>query len=63
MAPETVVARVWADMKKGRPMLMLPAMVSVSKVFRGVLPIRAWDFVAGRVFRVYNSMDDFTGRP
>jgi all-trans-retinol dehydrogenase (NAD+) len=63
MAPETVVARVWAAMKKGRPMLMLPAMVSVSKVFRGVLPIRAWDFVAGRVFRVYNSMDDFTGRP
>jgi all-trans-retinol dehydrogenase (NAD+) len=63
MAPDAVVARVWAGMKKGRPMLMLPAMVSVSKVVRGVLPVRAWDIVAGRVFRVYDSMDDFTGRP
>jgi all-trans-retinol dehydrogenase (NAD+) len=63
MSPEAVVARVWTAMERGRPMLMLPAMVSVSKVFRGVLPVRVWDFVAGRVFRVYNSMDHFTGRP
>jgi all-trans-retinol dehydrogenase (NAD+) len=63
MSPERVVARVWEAMKKGTPMLMLPAMVPVSKFVRGVLPVRAWDFVAGRVFRVYNSMDEFTGRP
>jgi all-trans-retinol dehydrogenase (NAD+) len=63
MSPETVVSRVWAGMKRGTPMLMLPAMVPVSKLFRGVLPVRAWDFVAGKVFRVYNSMDEFTGRP
>ena len=30
---------------------------------RGALPSRAWDVVAGNVFRVYNSMDHFTGRP
>jgi hypothetical protein len=29
---------------------------------KGILPIRAWDFVGGRVFRIYNSMDAFTGR-
>ncbi|MCU1425415.1 MAG: putative short chain dehydrogenase [Microbacteriaceae bacterium] len=63
MSPEAVVSRVWAAMRKGRPMLMLPAMVPVSKLFRGVLPVRAWDFVAGTVFRVYNSMDEFSGRP
>ncbi|MGV8884916.1 MAG: SDR family oxidoreductase [Microbacteriaceae bacterium] len=63
MSPDAVVARVWAAMKRGQPMLMLPAMVRVSKFARGILPLRAWDFVAGKVFRVYNSMDEFTGRP
>lgn len=63
MKPEVVVARVWRAMKRGTPQLMMPAMVPVSKVFRGILPLRAWDFLAGRVFRVYSSMDEFTGRP
>ena len=63
MKPDAVVARVWAAMKRGTPMLMLPAMVPVSKFARGILPLRAWDFLAGRVFRVYSSMDEFTGRP
>jgi NAD(P)-dependent dehydrogenase (short-subunit alcohol dehydrogenase family) len=62
MKPEVVVAKVWRAMRVGKPMVMLPAMVHVSKLFRGVLPITAWDFVAGSIFRVYNSMDDFTGR-
>jgi all-trans-retinol dehydrogenase (NAD+) len=62
MSPDVVVARVWKAMKKGTPVLMLPFMVRVSKVFRGILPLGAWDFLAGRVFRVYNAMDAFTGR-
>ncbi len=62
MSPDAVVAKVWRAMKRGKPMLMLPAMVHVSKFFRGVLPVRAWDFLGGRVFRVYSSMDEFTGR-
>jgi NAD(P)-dependent dehydrogenase (short-subunit alcohol dehydrogenase family) len=62
MAPETVVARVWKAMLRGRPLLMMPAMVHVGKVTKGILPLRAWDFVAGRIFRTYNSMDEFTGR-
>jgi hypothetical protein len=37
-------------------------MVHAGKVAKGLLPIRAWDVVAGRVFRIYNSMDEFTGR-
>jgi all-trans-retinol dehydrogenase (NAD+) len=62
MDPDVVVDRVWKAMKAGQPMLMLPFMVRVSKLFRGVLPLRAWDYLAGRVFRVYNAMDAFTGR-
>lgn len=63
MKPETVVARVWKGMQRGEPFVMMPAMVNVSKVVKGILPVGAWDFVAGTIFRVYNSMDNFTGRP
>ena len=63
MKPDYVVGSVWKAMKRGTPFVMMPAMVHVSKVFKGILPVRAWDFVAGKIFRVYNSMDDFTGRP
>jgi all-trans-retinol dehydrogenase (NAD+) len=63
MKPEAVVARVWKGMTRGEPFVMMPAMVSVSKVVKGILPVAAWDFVAGKIFRVYNSMDNFTGRP
>ena len=62
MAPQDVVDRAWRAMKRGKPLLMMPAMVHVAKVMKGILPIRAWDFVGGRVFRIYNSMDSFTGR-
>lgn len=62
MKPEAVVDSVWRAMRRGKPLLMMPAMVHVAKVAKGLLPIQAWDFVAGRIFRTYNSMDRFTGR-
>lgn len=33
----------------------------VSVAARGIMPTRAWDLLAGRVLRVYSSMDRFTG--
>lgn len=62
MTPEYVVDRVWRAMLAGKPMLMLPRAVGLAKVMKGVLPTRAWDVVAGELFGVYSSMDDFTGR-
>lgn len=62
MTPEYVVDRVWRAMLAGKPMLMLPWSVGLAKTLRGVLPLRMWDAVAGRVFGVYDSMDEFTGR-
>ena len=62
MRPEYVVAKVWKAMIKGRSMLMLPWTVHLSKVLKGVLPQRAFDWIAANVFHVYNSMDEFVGR-
>lgn len=62
MEPEAVTERVWRAMKEGTPMLMMPWTVKLSTALRGVLPVAAWDVVAGRVFGVYKSMEHFTGR-
>ena len=62
LTPEYVVDRVWRAMLAGKPMLLLPWSVGLAKTLKGVLPTRAWDALAGRVFGVYGSMDHFTGR-
>jgi len=62
MEPAAVTERVWRAMKAGTPILMMPWTVKLSTALRGILPIAAWDVVAGRVFGVYQSMEHFTGR-
>jgi all-trans-retinol dehydrogenase (NAD+) len=62
MTPNSVVNKVWRAMLVGQPMLTMPWTVALSKVLRGVLPLAAWDAVAGRAFGVYRSMDAFIGR-
>ncbi|QXQ08902.1 SDR family oxidoreductase [Paeniglutamicibacter sp. Y32M11] len=62
LEPKAVTDRVWQAMKDGQPMLMMPWTVKLSTALRGVLPLAAWDVVAGRVFGVYKSMEHFTGR-
>ena len=62
LTPEYVVNRVWRAMLEGRPMLMLPWSVGLAKTLKGILPTRVWDALAGQVFGVYSSMDEFTGR-
>ena len=62
MQPDYVVSRVWKAMRAGKPMLMLPWTVHLSKFLKGVLPQRAFDVIADRVFHVYSSMDNFRGR-
>ncbi|WP_052497426.1 SDR family NAD(P)-dependent oxidoreductase [Lysobacter sp. A03] len=62
MEPEDVVDRAWKAMKRGKPRLMMPWSVWLSGALRGVLPQPLWDVLADRVFRVYSSMDHFTGR-
>lgn len=62
MTPERASAAAWSAMLKGKPLLMKPWTVGLGRALKGILPTRAWDVVAGRVFKVYGSMDQFTGR-
>jgi len=62
MTPDRAAAAAWHGMLAGKPLVLRPWTVKLSMALRGVLPVRWWDAVAGRVFRVYSSMDQFTGR-
>lgn len=63
LTPEKATDAAWRAMLRGKPILYKPWTVRLSMAMRGILPIRAWDFLAARVFGVYSSMDRFTGRP
>ncbi|MCK9193729.1 MAG: SDR family oxidoreductase [Nevskia sp.] len=62
LAPDDVVKRVWAAMKIGKPMLMMPWTVKLASICKGVLPLWLWDWVADKIFGVYKTMDEFKGR-
>lgn len=62
MTPDVAVDRAWRAMLAGQPMRLTPWTAKLAMGLRGALPTRTWDVVAGNVFKVYNSMDHFTGR-
>lgn len=62
LQPEAVVAQIWQAMKLGRPQLLLPWTVGLSKVIKGLLPLAWWDVLAEKVFKIYGSMSEFKGR-
>ena len=62
MTPETAAAAAWSGMLRGAPLVLRPWTVKLAMALRGVLPVRWWDAVAGKVFKVYSSMDEWTGR-
>jgi all-trans-retinol dehydrogenase (NAD+) len=63
LEPEYVVSRAWQGMLAGKARVQLPWTVQLAGTLRNLLPQPVWDVVAGRIFRVYSSMDHFTGRP
>lgn len=62
MTPDRAVEAAWRGMLAGRPVVTKPWTVRCAMACRGVLPTRAWDAIADKAFRVYSSMDHFTGR-
>ncbi|MBN9612755.1 MAG: SDR family NAD(P)-dependent oxidoreductase, partial [Actinobacteria bacterium] len=62
MRPGDAVRAAWRGMLAGNPIVSKPWTVKLARALRGVLPTRACDAIADRVFHVYSSMDRFTGR-
>ena len=62
LSPDDVVNKVWDALKVGKPYLIMPWTTQLGKVLKGLLPVRAWDVLADKVFGIYGTMDNFVGR-
>jgi all-trans-retinol dehydrogenase (NAD+) len=63
LEPETIVSKIIEAVEKNKLLVLEPAIVKSLPILKGVLPTRAFDFLAEKVFGVYHSMDNFEGRP
>lgn len=63
LTPEFIVDKIMQAVKNNEILLQEPFMVKAIPTLRGVLPTKVFDFVAGKVFGVYKTMDNFVGRP
>jgi len=48
-------------MKKGKIVVRSPWTVYLVAIMKGMLPIRLFDLIFGRLLGVYKSMDEFKG--
>lgn len=62
LEPEVIAEKIIRAVKKNKTMLREPFMVKLTPFLKGVLPARWFDFLAGKLFKVYASMNTFTGR-
>lgn len=62
LKPEAIATKIIRAVKKDKTMLREPFMVKITPLLKGILPSRWFDFLAGKLFRVYASMDTFKGR-
>ncbi len=60
--PESIADKILDAIEQNKKHLREPFMVKITPFIRGVLPSRVYDFVAGKLFKVYDSMTTFTGR-
>lgn len=63
LTPEYIVDKIMEAVKNNEIILQEPFMVKSVPILKGLLPQRVFDFVAGKIFGVHNTMDDFKGRP
>jgi len=61
LEPEPFVMKVWESMKKGQVVVRSPWTVYLVAIMKGILPIRLFDLIFGRIFGVYKSMNEFKG--
>ncbi len=62
LEPETIADKIIRAVKQDKILLREPFMVKLTPFLKGILPTRLFDLVAGRLFKVYDSMNEFQGR-
>lgn len=60
--PDDISTKILDAVEREKSRLREPFMVKLTPFFRGVLPAKVYDFIAGKIFGVYDSMNTFIGR-
>ena len=60
--PEDMVSTIIKAVKKNKIILRSPNIVYALPILRGILPTRVFDFIGGKLFGIYKTMDTFEGR-
>lgn len=60
--PYKISTKILDSVEKDKIYLREPFIIKLSPFIRGILPARIYDFIAGKVLKVYSSMDTFKGR-
>ncbi len=61
LKPDNVVEQVLRGVESDRIILRLPGIVNLLPLLRGILPARLFDWIVGRGFGIYGSMERFHG--
>lgn len=62
MKPEVAARRIVRAIERDRAHLRMPWIIKTVPFLQGVLPHRATEFIAERIFGIHSSMDTFRGR-
>lgn len=61
LEPGYAVDKIIDAVKRDKILLRMPWIVNLLPLLRGIQPARMFDFIAGRIFGVYRSMERFKG--
>jgi|AntRauTorcE11898_2_1112593.scaffolds.fasta_scaffold06767_2 short-subunit dehydrogenase len=62
LEPEAISDAIIRAVQQNKIILRKPFMVKLIPFLKGIMPARMFDFIAGKLFNVYTSMDTFQGR-
>src|SRR6056297_610642 len=59
--PEKAVRKIVRGVIKNKIFVRMPGIIYLLPLIKGILPVRWFDFIVGKGFGVYKSMDEFKG--
>lgn len=60
--PAAAARTIIRGIEKNKLHIRMPLIVYTLQLFKGILPTRMFDLIVGKYLKVYNTMDEFTGR-
>lgn len=62
LKPEKAARKIIQGIERNKLFVSMPWSVHFVRLTQGLLPFRAYDYIAGRILGIYKTMDHFTGR-